>query len=1352
MQLDSTSAPARHPPPPRRSRLRRTLRAAAWTLAGLLTLVLVLAAGTWWWLGSNQSLATAIARATRYLPPGQTLETREITGSLRAGGRIGWLRWQSPALAVEVQEARVGWQLAPLLRKQFKLGEMQAAQITIQRRGPVEDKPTEPLEQLVLPIDIDLPFRVDLLRWSGPPAVEARGLVGRYRYANAHHGLELAGVDLADGHYLGRARLQGPAPMALEFALDGRLRAPLAEGRSLDVVAEASVKGTLTGAAARLQLDARLKSAEDGADDSMRASLQAQLAPWQTQPVLGATAELHNVDLARLWPGAPGTALSGQLSGAGPDAATAAGTTLWQAAVDIRNAIPGPWDKGRLPVEHVEARAGFDGTNWTVPAAALRVGRGRIEAKGGWSPAPAPWQIRALVSDLRPGELHTQLAGAPIDGRITAEQRGEAIAFDLALKARGGAGAAALRGLRLHEVIGRGEWHHQVLDLRALRIEAEGAQVEGKLHLRVAEQAGSGELSLLLPGASAQLQGRIAPARGGGELRARVGDAAALQAWIEKLPGLSTVFQGASAQGAAQLDARWEGGWQAVQRRWQNLDQPVARSAEPSVQATLDMPRLDLRLPPGSAPQPPIQLRVIRVELAGTLTQATLRLRGQAASATRKLTLETRATGGLERPGQWRTTLESLRLQAQDSARPGPWTVETSRAVSATVRPSAARLDIEASAGAASLRGPVPGAVHIDWQPLRFSRTGEAANRAFRLQSRGRLEGLPMAWAEAFGSSAALGELGISGDLIFDGDWDIDAGDALAARARLARRSGDIRVQAGEAALVTRIESRGTGTASERTMNAAGGSNAPSTPAGLRQAELRLDAEAERVRATLAWDSERAGEVQAHAETRFAQRQGGWQWAPDAPLSGRVTARLPQLGVWSMLAPPGWRVAGTLDADATLSGNRAAPRWNGRLGADQLSLRAVVEGLDLRDGRLRATLAGDRLEINEFQLRGGAASSVRVAGQSGNRSTGRSEAQSDGGMLSARGEVRWSAAPGNDAAGLRMALQAQLRALRVLVRSDRQLTLSGDLQARFDNSQITVRGALKSERAVIILPDETAPSLGSDVVVRSAAKEAEARRAAERQAARKEAQAARAQTAKPPDVVITFDLGDDFAVQGRGITTRLEGKLDIRSSAGLGSPPRITGEVKTVRGQYRAYGQQLDVESGVARFNGPFDNPALDILAIRPNISQRAGVLITGTAQSPRVRLYSEPALSDAETLSWVVLGRGSASSGAESIVLQQAALALLSGLGRGGSGGLASRFGLDEIGFKGPGSGGDVRSAAVTLGKRLSQDFYLTYESSLAGTLGTLFIFYDLTRRLTLRGQAGQKSGVDLIYTIKYD
>jgi translocation and assembly module TamB len=1352
------------PSPPKRSRMRRALRALAWGMAGLIALVLVLMAGAWWWLGSDQSLAFALAKAARYMPAGQTLESRDVSGSVRAGGRIGWLRWQGESLAVEVHDARIGWLLEPLLKRKVQLGEVHAAQVAIERRGPVEDKPLAPLEPVVLPVEVELPFSIDELRWAGPSALQAMKLTGSYRYADAHHQLEVTGVDIAEGHYSARVKLQGPAPMEIDASLDGRVRAPLPEDRAIDVLAEATVKGTLAGQDARLAVAAQLKPADENAEAPMQAQLRANLAPWVPQPVIDAKADLRNVDLALLWPEAPATLLSGWVE-AGPDtgATPSGGAQVWQAKVDISNTSPGPWDQAKLPVERVEARASFDGTTWTLPEATVRAGGGRIQAGGRWSPAPAPWEAHATVRGVRPGALHTKLAGAPVSGRVSAEQRDKALLFDLALQAEGGAGSQGLQGLRIDRALAKGQWQDEVLDLRTLRIEAANASVEGKLQVRVAEKAGNGNLKLVLPGGSADVQGRIAPATGGGEIKAQIHDAATLQRWVETLPGLSTVFAGTSAQGNAQLDASWQGGWQAVQRRLENASQPLARgAAEPTVKATLSAPRLDLRLaPPSTGPAATaatVLLRGLRADLSGSMANATLNLKGEASSGTQKLALDTRATGGLERANQWRVALASLRLQAQDSTRPGPWTLELSRAVTATLRTGtgtgADRLDIEASAAAATLHGPVPGTVRIDWQPLRFSQSGAAPNQVFRLQSQGRLQGLPMAWAEALGGGSALAEVGISGNLMFDGDWDIDAGDALRAKVRLTRQSGDIRVQAGEAALVTRMTSRGTGTASERTMDAA--AEGASTPAGVRQAELRLDAEGDAVKANLNWDSERAGQIKAEFSTRVQHRTGGWQWAADAPLAGRVTAHLPNLGVWSILAPPGWRIAGTLEADAALSGNRVDPRWNGTLNADQLALRALVEGLDLRDGRLRATLSGERVEITEFTLKGGAGSNVRIAGQSGNRSTAASQAASDGGTVSARGELSWGSASSATGAGagsgIRMSLQAQLRALRVLVRSDRQVTLSGDLQAGLNAGQFNVRGNLKTDRAVIILPEESAPSLGSDVVVRSAAKDREAQQEAQREAARNEAQAAKAQTAKPPDIAVNFDLGDDFAVQGRGLTTRLEGKLDIRSTA-LNAPPRITGEVRTVQGQYRAYGQQMNVETGIARFNGPFDNPALDILAIRPNITQRAGVQITGSAQSPRVRLYSEPALSDAETLSWVVLGRASATSGGESVLLQQAALAVLGGLGKGSSGGgLASRFGLDEMGFKGPGSGGDLRESAVTLGKRLSKDFYVTYERSLSGTLGSLFVFYDLTRRLTLRGQAGQQSAIDLIYTLQYD
>jgi len=338
-----------------------------------------------------------------------------------------------------------------------------------------------------------------------------------------------------------------------------------------------------------------------------------------------------------------------------------------------------------------------------------------------------------------------------------------------------------------------------------------------------------------------------------------------------------------------------------------------------------------------------------------------------------------------------------------------------------------------------------------------------------------------------------------------------------------------------------------------------------------------------------------------------------------------------------------------------------------------------------------------------------------------------------------------------------MSFQAEAKALQVLGRADRQVSVSGKVQAQLQQGQFSVRGQLTTDRATIILPDETAPSLGSDVVVRSAAKDREAQAKAQAvakatQAAAQPATGTTPTTAKPPDIAITLNLGNDFALQGQGITTRLTGELDIRSSAVPGAPPRVIGEVRTEQGRYRAWGQVLDVETGLIRFSGPYNNPSLDILALRPNISVRAGVQVSGSALAPRVRLYSDPDLPDAEKLSWVVLGRDAAAGGAEAAVLQQAALALLGRKGGGGTANVASRLGLDEIGFKGPGSGDDATGAALTFGKRLSTDLYVTYERSLSGTLGTLYIFYDLSRRLTLRGQTGAQSAVDIIYTLKYD
>ena len=218
-----------------------------------------------------------------------------------------------------------------------------------------------------------------------------------------------------------------------------------------------------------------------------------------------------------------------------------------------------------------------------------------------------------------------------------------------------------------------------------------------------------------------------------------------------------------------------------------------------------------------------------------------------------------------------------------------------------------------------------------------------------------------------------------------------------------------------------------------------------------------------------------------------------------------------------------------------------------------------------------------------------------------------------------------------------------------------------------------------------------------------------------------------------------------------GIDTRLAGVLTLTAKGPLTEMPSLVGRVRTEGGTFRAYGQQLIIQRGFINFSGQISNPTLDIVALRPNYTsdQRVGVQVMGTALLPRVRLYSEPALPDNQTLAWLLLGRAAPSTGAEAAMLQTAALALLGGReGRG----LAARFGLDELSFTGGDSEGQLADASVTLGKRLSDKLYAAYEHSLSGAGGTLMIFYELSRRWTLRGQAGENTAVDLIYRLSFD
>jgi translocation and assembly module TamB len=1287
--------------------LRRLFHALGATLSLALTtlvaLPLCLLVGVLLWAQSDSSLQHALRLASLALPAGQQLQASEVSGSVHSGGHIGHLVWKKGALEVDVQALDVAWEWRALLDGQAYVSQLHARQVRVEDRSPPSNKaPSE----LVLPVRAYVQFAVDKLDWAGPPALQVQALRGNYRFDGSSHSLQDLQLQIADGAYQINAELQARLPGTLKLRASGAVQAPVQiQKKPLRLLADANVQGTLWGADATLDVDLNLQPQGNARSlDAMQASLQAQLRPWQPQPIVQARGQWTALDLASLWPQAPSTRLSGQ-------ALVLPNGSGWKGDLQLQNSLPGPLNQQRLPLQSATASAQYRSGQWQVSSLQASLAGGSVQAKGAL--AGTQWTVTGTLQGIQPALLDSRWPGPVLAGKLSAQQTPQGIAFAGELTAERSASSLA----QITHVQAQGHWAAPLLHLDTLLLEGRDARLDGQLQLDTSSYAATGHLRGNLPGAQLNIDGNASANAGQGTGSGHVSDVQALLQWLHSLPVVGASMPDTEVRGAAELSLHWAGGWK-------NL------GSEMQLQAAASAKRLEL----GAQ-----QLSELQLDLSGTLRALALQIRGKAALGTQQLALQTQAHATQTQAGQWHARLDTLQLQLAEAHQAIPWGMQLQQPVDLDWRQTAQGSSATLAAGAMRLSGPVPGQAAIQWQPVQWAQgiavntnvsgSGSAvananakgsgngnssagtkpAAGAAQWSSKGQLQDLPLAWLEALGQTR-LANLGLRGDLVFGGQWDASnsGGRGLRVQASVLRSSGDLQLLSAE-------------------------SGSSLLAAGLRDAHVSLLIDKDAVQAELVWASEAGGNARAELRTRLQTVDGSPHWAADAPVQASVHASLPRVGVWSLVAPVGWRMHGTMEADATLSGSRNNPVWKGSLEAHEMAIRSVVDGIDLSNGVMRLQVNGQHLDIAEFTLQGAGG----VAG----------------GTLTLRGAVDWlpGAPEAPLAARVRMALDAKAQAFRVTARPDQRLVVSGDLSAKLVDTRLTVRGALVADQALFVLPEDTAPKLGSDVVVTRPKPKATPGKAVP---ADSKPTPRLAQTVQP-DISVTLDPGSNFQLQGHGINTRLAGLLTLKSE-GRELAPRLTGELRTVNGTYRAYGQRLNIEQGRLRFSGAYDNPALDIRALRPNLQQVVGVEISGTAQLPVVRLYSDPDLPDADKLSWLVLGRASSNGGAETAMLQQAALALLSGQGKAPTDALFNALGLDEVSLGQAATtnldGTTGTEATVKLGKRISRDFYVAYERSLAGTMGTFYVFYDLSRRFTLRGQSGTQNAVDLIFTTRYD
>ncbi|MDE2400530.1 MAG: translocation/assembly module TamB domain-containing protein [Burkholderiales bacterium] len=437
----------------------------------------------------------------------------------------------------------------------------------------------------------------------------------------------------------------------------------------------------------------------------------------------------------------------------------------------------------------------------------------------------------------------------------------------------------------------------------------------------------------------------------------------------------------------------------------------------------------------------------------------------------------------------------------------------------------------------------------------------------------------------------------------------------------------------------------------------------------------------------------------------------------DDPFSGLLNVKIGNLRPWGVWVPAGWRLSGQLEALAALTGTLGAPHYTGQVSGQNLGVAHSLQGINITDGQLLLDLQGDQARLTRLTAKGG----------------------EGGGNISVQGDAVLDAQP-----QAHLSLQADHFAL--LQRVDRRVVVSGQAKVTLNAEDILGDGRFVIDEGLIDITRADAPTIGDDVNVIN--------RPGESPDAAEEAATASALPKRKLQATIDVDLGQKLRLKGRGLDAMLVGNVQLTTPNGR---PAVRGVIRTASGSYVAYAQNLVIERGSVTFTGPIENPRLDILAMRAqsplaaSSEVKVGVTITGTAQDPRVRLYSDPNLSETEKLSWLVLGRGPAGLGGADIgLLQTAASALLSGEGGSPKDSVLSAIGLDDLSVSQ--SEGNVRGTVVNVGKQISRKWYVGYERSLNATTGNWQLIYRLAQRFTVRAQTGQDNALDLIWSWRFD
>ncbi|WP_154224636.1 translocation/assembly module TamB domain-containing protein [Marinicella rhabdoformis] len=212
-----------------------------------------------------------------------------------------------------------------------------------------------------------------------------------------------------------------------------------------------------------------------------------------------------------------------------------------------------------------------------------------------------------------------------------------------------------------------------------------------------------------------------------------------------------------------------------------------------------------------------------------------------------------------------------------------------------------------------------------------------------------------------------------------------------------------------------------------------------------------------------------------------------------------------------------------------------------------------------------------------------------------------------------------------------------------------------------------------------------------------------------------------------------------------GLTADLSGALQLKNGEQK-QDIKAFGQLNITDGVYEIYGQKLNITQGLLIFDGPIDNPILQVRAERKaQDEQIVGIKLSGDVNNYKTTLFANPPLNDAETLSYIVTGKGLNNLEGSGDSDKIAEAVLMMGLRQNSEliSGLKNGLGIDVLSVTNQSETG----ATVEAGKNLGDKVFVGYNQGIFKHIGYWLLRYQINDKLSLETKQGEEQSVDLVY-----